>query len=131
MWKILCVSCLRKGSLLLLFTFMCCSILNAQNISVSGKVKSSKDGAPLSGVSVTVSGTTLGTVTDANGNFRINVPEKRSKIVISSQGFASQEIVAGNRTAIDVNMEETIQKLDEIVVTGYGQQVCRFFHDGL
>ncbi len=125
MWKILCVSCLQKGSLLLLFTFMCCSILYAQNISVSGKVKSSKDGAPLSSVSVTVPGTTLGTVTDANGNFRINVPGKRSKLLFSYQGFATHEMAVGDRTVIDVALEENVQKLDEVVVVGYGQQKKR------
>lgn len=125
MCKVLLVSCLQKGSLLLLFAFMCCTFLHAQNIPLSGKVKSSKNGAPLTGVSVTVSGTNLGTVTDANGNFRINVPEKTSKLVFSYQGFAPQEIPAGNNSSLNVTLEESVQNLDEVIVVGYGQQKKR------
>lgn len=106
------------------FTFLCltlCSLtLHAQEgISVSGKV-SSADGEDLIGVSVVIQGTTTGVITDLNGNYTIRVPSGESVLVFSYVGYAEQSVVVGDRTRIDIVMEEKAFLLDELVVVGYG-----------
>ena len=93
----------------------------SQNIPVSGKVLSSLDGTPLAGVSVTINGTNTGTVTDADGTFRLNVNNKNSTLLFSYLGFAPQEVNVRNRATIDVELQPGDKSLDEVVVVGYGQ----------
>ncbi|MEJ7740252.1 MAG: TonB-dependent receptor [Chitinophagaceae bacterium] len=108
-----------------LFSLLIPAGIFAQSIPVTGKITSSKDGNPLASVSVTVKGTTMGTVTDDQGIFRLNVPDKNSTLIISSQGFSGQEVTIKNRTAFDIVLEESDKKLEEVVVVGYGQQKRR------
>lgn len=92
-----------------------------QQKSVSGKVTDS-GGQPLPGVTVTVKGTTQGTITDADGNYSLsNVPDNAT-LVFSFVGMRSQEVVAGNKTNIDVVMEEDLIGIEEVVAIGYGVQ---------
>lgn len=93
----------------------------AQSKQVSGSVKDAGGGS-LPGVSVTVKGTNQGSVTDGEGNFKINVVNEKSILVFSYIGFVSQEIVAGTRTRIDVSLAEDATNLSEVVVVGYGTQ---------
>lgn len=79
------------------------------------------EGAPLPGVSVLVKGTTIGTATDVDGTFSLNVPEG-GVLRFSFIGFITQEIGIGNQTNIDLVMEYDDETLDEVVVTGYGTQ---------
>ncbi|HET7180076.1 MAG TPA: SusC/RagA family TonB-linked outer membrane protein, partial [Chryseosolibacter sp.] len=94
----------------------------AQGISVSGKVISSEDNETLPGVTVMIKGTSQGTVTDLNGDFRIEVPSQESVLVFSSVGFVQQEVVVGQRTNIQITLAADITALQEIVVVGYGEQ---------
>jgi TonB-linked SusC/RagA family outer membrane protein len=94
----------------------------AQDISVSGKVVSSEDNETLPGVTVIIKGTSQGTVTDLNGEFRIDVPSRESVLVFSSVGFVQQEVVVGDRTSFNVSLAPDITALQEIVVVGYGEQ---------
>ena len=87
--------------------------------SVNGIV-SSKD-HPLPGVSVIVKGTTIGTSTDFDGNYRIDNVNANSILVFSSVGFKTQEIVVGNNLEIDVILEASTESLDEVVLIGYNQ----------
>ena len=105
------------GSWLLSLLLLCLPVL-AQDIAVSGRVTSSDDGSGLPGVSVQVKGTTRGTVTDANGDYRINV-ENNSRLIFSFIGYTSQELAA-NKAAINVALVPGSQSLDEIVVTAQG-----------
>ena len=91
-------------------------------VSFRGKITSAKDQTPLSGASVLVKGTKNGTITDQNGNFQISLPAKNVVLVISSQGYTSQEINIENKSSLEISLEESLQKLDEVIVTGYGQQ---------
>ena len=77
---------------------------------------------PLPGVSVTVKGATVATLTDGNGRYSITVPGNDAVLVYSFLGFAPQEIKVGVRAVIDVTLKEDVQKLDEVVVIGYGTQ---------
>ncbi|OIN59128.1 SusC/RagA family TonB-linked outer membrane protein [Arsenicibacter rosenii] len=93
-----------------------------QERTITGKVTSSDDNAPLPGVNVAVKGTTRGTTTDASGTYRLSVPAGNVVIVISSVGFISQEITLGNRASVDVKLQTDTRALNEVVVVGYGTQ---------
>jgi TonB-dependent starch-binding outer membrane protein SusC len=90
-------------------------------IPIKGKVTDSQ-GAGLPGVSVLVKGTTVGTSTDNNGSYSINVPDTKAMLVFSYIGFLPQEISVNNRTAIDIILEADVKSLGEVVVVGYGVQ---------
>jgi TonB-dependent starch-binding outer membrane protein SusC len=92
----------------------------AQN-KIVGNV-SSKNGEPLPGVSVTVKGSTIGTNTDNEGKFNLEVPSKEAILVFSSIGYNSIEQKIGNQVIFNILMEEDEGILDEIVVVGYGQK---------
>jgi TonB-linked SusC/RagA family outer membrane protein len=89
----------------------------AQNISVSGTVVDSE--GPMAGASVFLKGTTLGTVTNAAGEYTIQAPGGAT-LVFSFLGMITQEIPLNGRSRIDVTMEEDAKKLDEVVMVGYG-----------
>lgn len=86
--------------------------------TVTGNVVD-ENGEMLIGVSVLVKNTTVGTVTDLDGNFSLEVPAK-AVLVISYMGYRTQEIAVGNKTTIKVALEPDTQALDEVVVIGYG-----------
>ena len=89
-------------------------------INVAGQVISAGDGFPLPGVSVYVKGGTQGTMTDADGNYELEVPGTESILVYSYLGFGRVEETVGARTVINVVMKEDIQQLDNVVVTALG-----------
>lgn len=93
----------------------------AQERTVSGSVKSSDDGQAMPGVSILVKGTSLGTTTDADGNYQIMVQEG-AVLVVSFVGYKNQEIEVGSRTKIDITLEVDVVSLGEVVVIGYGEQ---------
>jgi len=90
-----------------------------QNITVTGTVTSATDGSVLPGLSILQKGSTNGTVTDANGKYSISVPSNAT-LVFSFIGFKSQEVDVQGRSTIDVTMEESVEALDEVVVTALG-----------
>ena len=92
----------------------------AQKI-VTGKVTSSKDNLPVVSATVTVKGTTVATLTDANGNFTITLPAGKTALIVTSIGYANTEIDA-SAGSVTVSLTETTSSLDEIVVTGYTTQ---------
>ncbi|MDW7690441.1 TonB-dependent receptor [Flammeovirgaceae bacterium SG7u.111] len=89
---------------------------------ISGKIKDAETGDPLPGVTVLIAGTTIGTVTSIDGEYRLDVPETAKVLLFSFVGYATKEIEIGNQTQIDVAMELQASELDEIVVIGYGSQ---------
>ena len=91
-------------------------------IPVSGKVTSAEDGNGLPGVNILIKGTTLGTVTDVEGNYQLNVPDENAILVFSSVGFVQEEILVGTKTTINVALVPDIEALSEIVIVGYGEQ---------
>jgi TonB-linked SusC/RagA family outer membrane protein len=95
-------------------------IARAQERVVSGKVSSREDGTSLPGVNVVLKGTTVGTVTDADGNFKLTVPAGGGSLVFSFIGLQTEEIAIGQRTVIDVALGLDVTQLSEVVVTGQG-----------
>lgn len=89
---------------------------------IQGKVTSSEDGSPLPGVNVVIKGTSVGTITDAGGNYQIESTQVNPSLVYSYIGLQSQEVSAGDRRQVDVQMALDVEQLSEVVVTGYGIQ---------
>ena len=112
---------MRKLSILLL-TMLFCTTMWAQNgVAISGTVVDS-NGEGLIGASVVVKGnTSVGTVTDFDGNFSLSVPSENSTIVISYVGMNTQELKVGSKRTFKVTLTDNTQ-LTEVVVVGFGQQ---------
>lgn len=92
-----------------------------QQKSISGKVVD-ETGSPLPGVSVVVKGTTVGVVTDVDGNYSLSIPTEAETLVYSFVGMKTQEVVVGNRISINITMLADVTDLDEVVIVGYGTQ---------
>src|SRR5690554_5816641 len=93
--------------------------------TVTGTVTSSEDGLPVPGATVLVKGTIIGTATDLNGRYSINVLSGSDELVFSFVGLTTQEVAVNNRSSIDVVMTPEITALTEYVVTAYGDQTRR------
>ncbi|MCG8305795.1 MAG: TonB-dependent receptor [Cytophagales bacterium] len=113
------------GVVLLILMVLQVNGIYAQGIPVSGTITSDDSNEGLPGVNVIVKGTSLGTVTDLNGNYNIDVPDQESVLVFSSVGYVREEVIVGSRTVIDLVLAVDIQALEEIVVVGYGTQKKR------
>lgn len=108
---------------LMLTTMLCwlASMAWAQTRQVTGRVLNDENGAILAGASVSVKGQSKGAITDADGKFSISIPTKGTTVlVISSVGFAGQEITVTNQTSLLVRMVSETKALDDVVVIGYG-----------
>ncbi|MFL9483235.1 SusC/RagA family TonB-linked outer membrane protein [Chitinophagaceae bacterium LWZ2-11] len=92
---------------------------HAQSKTISGKVSDDK-GNPVAGASVVVKGSTSGTSTDADGNFKLNVPATTKSIEVSYIGFATQEINVETKSTVTVSLKPSTSTLDDVVVVGYG-----------
>ena len=104
---------------LLLPLLLCLAMPAVGQILVSGKVVTSENSQPLPGVNVSVKGTTTGTTTDSEGNYRPSVGSDKDVLLFSFIGFISEEVVVGNQSAIDVTLLPDLQALQEVVVVGY------------
>ena len=90
---------------------------------VTGKVTSQDDGTPVPGVNVMVKGTTVGTASDSEGNYRISVSGDNVQLVFSFIGYQTTEVAVGARTTVDVQLPTDVQQLSEVVIVGYGTQI--------
>jgi TonB-dependent starch-binding outer membrane protein SusC len=106
---------------LVLLTFALCIGLmaHAQARTIQGQVSDNK-GELLAGASITVPGTTIGAFTDADGKYSLNVPQGTTTLQFSMIGYKPVTETIGERTTINIVMEEQTTNLDEIVVIGYG-----------
>lgn len=107
--------------LFLLLTLLSFSLTALAQQKVTGKVKDSS-GEPVIGASVVVKGNnTMGTITDFDGNFMLDVPAK-SVLVISYIGYVTQEVPIAGKNSLEIVLKEDTKTLDEVVVIGYGTQ---------
>jgi len=111
---------MKKIVLLLAFFAIGLNVLLAQTKEITGKVTSADDGGSVPGVSVSVKGTTLGTITDMEGMFRLKVPQDAKTLVFSFVGMAAQEVAIGNQTNVNVKMVSESISVDEVIVTAFG-----------
>ena len=96
------------------------SVVDQQQIKVSGTVTNALTGETLTGVNVVVTGTNVGTITDIEGKYSIEVPPGSKSLTFSFIGMDTQEVAIGTSTQINVTMVETAFGLNEVVVIGYG-----------
>ena len=112
---------LSRLVLFLLLAALPLSAMAEDGIRISGTVMDNQK-EPLIGVSISVDGTTLGTITDFDGHFYLTVPDKKSKLNISYIGYKTQVITVGSDINFTVTLLEDNELLDEVVVVGYGNQ---------
>jgi TonB-linked SusC/RagA family outer membrane protein len=93
-------------------------------ITIHGTV-TSETGGPMPGVNVLLKGTTLGTTTDANGNYSLSDLPDDAILVFSFIGYIAQEVAVNGRSIVDMTLAEDVKTLDEIVVVGYGTRSKR------
>ena len=97
------------------------AMLSGQQVTISGKVTDKDDGISLPGVSILVKGTVFGTTTDFEGNYNLSV-DQSATLVFSYVGYSAQEIPVAGRTVINVQLSMEVEKLNEVMVVGYGTQ---------
>lgn len=108
--------------LFLLMLFSCVTAMAQQGITVKGTVFDST-GETVIGASVVVKGnTSIGTISDIDGNFVLTVPNENTTLVVSFVGMKSQKVKVVTNKLIKVTLEDDSQQLEEVVVVGYGQQ---------
>ena len=117
---------MSKKLLLGIYAFIGCILFSsqiyAQQKTVTGKVVNSKDNAPIDLATVSVKGTKVAVTTSSNGEFSIAVPSGKNMLVISSVGFAAEEINVATKSNVEVSLKESTSSLNEVVVTGYTAQ---------
>lgn len=92
---------------------------NKVQATVTGVVND-ENGSPLPGVNILVKGTTIGTISDSNGRYSVNVPDGQQVLVFSFIGYAEQEVTVGDKTTIDIVLVPDVKALNEVVVTALG-----------
>lgn len=88
---------------------------------LKGKVYNSK-GEPVSGASVMIKGSNLGTITDASGSFAISVPNENVVLLISSVGYENLEVPVSGKSLLEITLVSLVSQMDQVVVVGYGTQ---------
>lgn len=109
---------MKKLTYLLFCLVLGIGVATAQTTKITGSVISADDNEPIIGASIVVKGTMVGTVTDFNGAFSLDVPSSAKTLVISYVGMKSQEVGVSSR--VNVKLLSDTQDLDEIVVTAMG-----------
>ncbi len=95
--------------------------IQAQAKNVTGNVKD-ESGQVLPGTSILVIGTSIGTMTDFDGNYEVRVTEEGKRISFSSMGYVTQEVPYTGQETINIVLKEDRSQLDEVIVVGYGTQ---------
>jgi len=114
---------IRKNLKILLFLIaaLSTSVGYAQVKTITGKVTDAKTGEPLPGATIVVKGTTIGTTTNFDGDFNMNIPNDAQTLAIAFIGMKNMEIEVGSQTIFNIALQEETFGLDEVVVIGYGQ----------
>ena len=111
---------LQRGAIAWLLSIGLVLTAFAQDRALNGRIISKGNSEGLPGASVVVENTSRGTTSDADGAFRISVAPTATRLVISAVGYVRQTIEIGNRTTIDVVLEEDSRQLNEVIVTALG-----------
>lgn len=116
---------MKRIALLLAFFAIGLNVVLAQTKEITGSVTSADDGGSMPGVSISVKGSTLGTITDMNGKYYLKVPNDAKTLVFSFVGMTTQETAINNQSVINVQLKSQDISVDEVVVVGYGVQKKR------
>lgn len=109
----------KRAFFIILFLGMSVWIVAQQSKTVTGVISDDK-GDPLSGAIVKLVGTSIGTIANLDGFYSIQVPNISAVLSFDYMGYAAQEITVGDRSVINVELKESEQALDEVIVIGYG-----------
>ncbi len=109
---------MKRVLLTIIMSVLVCVVVQAQDRTVTGKV-TDETGQGLPQVTVLIKGTTQGQATDADGNYRIVVPDNAT-LIFRFLGYTTQEELVGNRSVINIQMQPEVSELDEVVVTALG-----------
>jgi TonB-linked SusC/RagA family outer membrane protein len=104
------------------FLLVSCLRIVAQPLTVSGTATDAMTGEPLIGVNILIDGTTQGVTTDADGKYRLSVPNNEAVLFVSYIGYTSQRVPVAGKSVLDFSMEPEVSELGEVVVIGYGTQ---------
>ena len=99
----------------------------AQDLTVRGQVTSAQNSESLPGVNVAIKGTTRGTITDIDGNYQLSVPPGRDSLIFSFIGYVPLEVAVGGQSKLNVELQEEVQELGEVVVTGFQEVERKLF----
>lgn len=113
--------------LIVLLVFVGIPSVFAQTKTITGTVIGKDDGMPIIGVSVSVKGTTIGTITSSNGTYSLNVPTDAKTLVFSFVGMQTVEEAIGDRSTVNVSLESTDISVDEVVIVAYGTSTKKSF----
>jgi Ca-activated chloride channel family protein len=113
---------MKKLLLFLLLLTGLTAFMPGKTRTISGTVYSADDNQPLPGAIVKVTGTSIGTNTDAKGNYTISVPEGRTKLEFGFIGYLSKTVAIGRKDKINVYLKASNKALNEVVVTGYSSR---------
>ncbi|MEP7107958.1 MAG: TonB-dependent receptor [Ferruginibacter sp.] len=112
----------RRIFVVSLFLVFFISSALSQSKKVTGKVIDNSSGEPMTGVSVTIEGSSIATATDRSGYYAIEVSSSKVTLLFSNVGFTIQKINVGNRSVINVSLISETRELEQVVVVGYGTQ---------
>ena len=110
---------LMKAASLIILALLA-QISFAQDRVITGKITDSKDGSPVQGASVVAKGNRTGAQTGVDGTFRISVPATVNALIVSSVGFATQEVSIEGKTSVEVSLVVVNASMGEVVVVAYG-----------
>lgn len=115
----------RRFSLVALMVLLVAGFAQAQ-FTVSGTVTDDFSGEPLAGVNVIVKGTSVGTISDIEGAYRLEVPDNGTALVFSFIGYVTKEFpISTSTSTLDVSLEEDVTNLEEVVITGLASSIKR------
>ncbi len=113
---------MRKSLLLILCVLLGSVSVWAQTKNITGKITGADDGQPIPGAAVMVKGTSIGTVSNADGVYSLQIPQDASSLLVSYMGMLTQEVQIQGRSTINVTLQSDTKQVDEVVVVGYGVQ---------
>jgi len=111
---------MKKIFILFILVALSIHLSQGQSVRVTGKVTGKDDGSVLPGVTISIKGTTMGTMSESDGSYALDVPPGSSVLVFSFVGFKTQEVPVGGRSVIDVVLETDVLMIDEVMVVAYG-----------
>lgn len=112
----------KKNTILFFLLLISLQLMAQRNFNVTGKVVSATDGLALPGVNVLIKGQQIGTATDFDGQFSINIVKGKDILVFSMIGFTDQEFSNINQSVLNVQLSESVEELESVLVIGYGTQ---------
>ena len=113
---------MKKMSTIVTMVLLFCGLLVHAQGPISGVI-SDAEVNPIPGATIIVSGTTIGTTSDFDGNFSINA-DAQASLEFSSIGFETQIVVLDGQTSLTISLQDSVSQLDEIIITGYGKQAA-------